>query len=60
MANITLPGQNNPGAGADYTDKNIEWYAEAHRIYNEDKAAYDAEKLADLSHVLPGQSQVII
>ena len=56
VLNINLPGANNPGSGGDYTDKNIEWYVEGMRYYNEYKAQEEANELAT-SQIDPGTGQ---
>jgi hypothetical protein len=49
VANIQLPGTNNPGSGADYTDWNIETYVEANRILQERLAQQAANDFANQS-----------
>jgi tape measure domain-containing protein len=64
VANINLPGQNNPGAGADYTDFNIRTFAEVVRYNAQKEAEAAGDELAQInagvSTSTSGQAQVSV
>lgn len=62
IANIQLPGVNNPGAGANYTEWNIEQYAEAGRILAQQEAERQSQEFANesIGSTTSGQANIQI